>query len=85
MYVENVELFLSQKSQFDLVEQKNKNRTRASLSQSSEDGKQEILFMWPNAVSVSFKDAHCVFDFLLIYIIKCSMQSRTLGTRILFG
>ena len=46
-YVENVKLFLSQKSQFDLVEKiKNKNRTRASLFQSSEDRKQEF-FMWP--------------------------------------
>ena len=45
-YVENIELFLSQKSQFDLVKKiKNKNtkRTRASLSRSSEDGKQEIF------------------------------------------
>ena len=49
--MENVGLFLSQKSQFDLVENiknKNKKRTRASLFQSSEDGKQEICFMWPN-------------------------------------
>ena len=42
--MENGKLFLSQKSQFDLVEKiknKDKKRTRASLSQSSEDGKQE--------------------------------------------
>ena len=48
--MEIVKLFLSQKSQFDLVEKiknKNKNRTRASLFQSSEDGKQENSFMWP--------------------------------------
>ena len=48
--MENVKLFLSQKSQFDLVEKiknKNKKRTRASLFQSSEDKKQEISFMWP--------------------------------------
>ena len=48
--MENVKLFLSQKSQFDLVEKiKNKNEesTRASLSQSSEDGKQEKCFMLP--------------------------------------
>ena len=44
--MENVKLFLSQKSQFDLLEKiknKNKNRTRASLFQSSEYGKQEIF------------------------------------------
>jgi len=43
--VENVKLFLSQKSQFDLAEKignKNKNRTRVSLFQYSGDGKQEI-------------------------------------------
>ena len=43
-YVENVKLFLPQIYQFDLVEKindKNKNRTPASLFQSSEDGKQE--------------------------------------------
>ena len=48
--MENAKLFLSQKSQFDLVEKiknKNKKRTRASLFLSSEDGKQEIYFMWP--------------------------------------
>ena len=42
--MENVKLLLSQKSHLDLVEKikyKNKNRTRASLFQSSEDGKQE--------------------------------------------
>ena len=47
-----MELFLSQKSQFDLVEKiqnKDKNRTRASLSQFAEDGKKEN-FMWPNAL-----------------------------------
>ena len=43
-YVEIVKLLLSQKSQFDLVEKmKNKNRTHASLFQSSEDGKQEFF------------------------------------------
>ena len=48
--MENVKSFLSQKSQFDHVEKikdKNKKRTRASLFQSSEDGKQEKYFMWP--------------------------------------
>ena len=48
--MENVKLFLSQKFQFDLVEKiknKDKKRTRASVFQSSEDGKQEN-FMWPN-------------------------------------
>ena len=48
--MESVKLFLSQKPQFDFVEKiknKNKKRTRASLFQSSEDGKQEIYFMWP--------------------------------------
>ena len=48
--MENVKLFLSQKSQFQLVEKiknKNKKRMRASLFQSSEDGKQENFFMWP--------------------------------------
>ena len=46
--MENAKLFLSQKSQFDLVEEiknKNKNRTRASLFQSSEGGKQENVYM----------------------------------------
>ena len=46
----NVKFFQFQKSQFHLIEQiknKNKKRTRASLFQSSEDGKQEIYFMWP--------------------------------------
>ena len=45
-YVENVKLFLSQKSQFDLVEKiknKNKKPTRTSLFQSSEDGKREFF------------------------------------------
>ena len=49
--MENVKLFLSQKSPFDLaekIENENKKRTRASLFQSREDGKQEIFFMWPN-------------------------------------
>ena len=49
--MENGKLFLSQKSQFDLVEKmknKIKKRTRASLFQSQKDGKQEIYFMWPN-------------------------------------
>ena len=47
-YVENVKLFLSQKSRFDFVEEiknENKNRTRAPLFQSSEDGKQEIFYV----------------------------------------
>ena len=42
--MKNVKLFLSHKSQYDLVEKiknKNKDRTRASLFKSSEDGKQE--------------------------------------------
>ena len=49
--MENVKLFLSQKSQFDLVEKmknKNKKRKRGSLFQSSENGKQGNSFMWPN-------------------------------------
>ena len=44
---------MSQKSQFDLVEKiknKNKKRTHASLFQFSEDGKQEIYFMWPKYI-----------------------------------
>ena len=46
--MENVKLFLSQKSQFDIVKKiRNKNRTRASLFQSSYDGKREYFFMWP--------------------------------------
>ena len=48
--MENVKSFLSQKSQFQLLEMiknENKKRTRASVFQSSEDGKQEN-FMWPN-------------------------------------
>ena len=52
--MENVKLFLSQKSQFFLVEKiknENKNRIRTSLFQFSEDGKQEF-FMWPNYFSV---------------------------------
>ena len=47
IHVENVELFLSQKYQFDLVEKirnKDENRTLTSLFQSSEDRKQD---MWP--------------------------------------
>ena len=57
--MENVKLFLSHKSQFDLVEKiknKNKKRTRASLFQSSEDGKQEKFFMWPYVVELAFGD-----------------------------
>ena len=57
-YVENVRLFLSQKSQFELEEKiknKIKNCTRASLIQSSEDGKQEIFFYvalrWKNELN----------------------------------
>ena len=49
-----VKLFLSQKSQFDPVEKiknKNKKRTRASLFQPSEDGKQENVFMWPKTIT----------------------------------
>ena len=49
-YVENVKLFLSQNLKFNLVEKikdENKKRTRASLFQFSEDGKQENSFMWP--------------------------------------
>ena len=46
--MENVKLFFSQESQINLVEnENNKKRTRASLFQSSEDGKQEKKFMWP--------------------------------------
>ena len=47
-YVENVKLFLPQIYQFDHVEKindKNKNRTRASLFQSSEDGNQEFFYV----------------------------------------
>ena len=47
-FVENVKLFLSQKYQLDLVEKiksKNKNRTRLSLVQSSEGGKQELFYV----------------------------------------
>ena len=43
--MESVKNFLSQESKFDPVEKiknKNKNRRRASLFGSSEDGKQEI-------------------------------------------
>ena len=49
-YVENVKLFLSQKSQFDLIKKiknNNKKRMLASLFHSSEDGKQEKKIMWP--------------------------------------
>ena len=47
-YVENVKLFLSQKSQFDLIEKienKNKKHMRGSLFQSSEDWKQEFFYV----------------------------------------
>ena len=57
--MENAKLFLSQKSQFDLVERiknKNKKRTRASLFQSSEDGKQEFFLMWPKKNELSMKN-----------------------------
>ena len=50
--MENLRLFLSQKPQFEREEKiknKNKKRTRASLFRSSEDGKQEILCMWPKS------------------------------------
>ena len=57
--MQNVKLFLSQTSQFDLVEKiknKNKNRTRASLFQSTEDGKQEIFLcgVMPGALSNTY-------------------------------
>ena len=55
--MQNVKSFLSQKSRFDLVERiknENKNRTRASLFQSSVDGKQKI-FMWPQMDSRSLR------------------------------
>ena len=48
--MENVKLLFSQKPQINLVERmkiKIKKRTRASLFQSSEDGKQGKNFMWP--------------------------------------
>ena len=48
--MENVKLFLSQKSQSKLAEKiKNeiKNRMCASIFQFSEDGKQEYFFLWP--------------------------------------
>ena len=51
-YVENVKLLLSEKSQFkpeEKIKNKNKNRTRASIFQSSEDEKQETFFMWPDS------------------------------------
>ena len=38
------------------MKNKNKKRTRASLFQSSEDGKQEIYFMWPNVTPAK---KHC--------------------------
>ena len=48
--MQKVKIFLSQKSQFGLIEKiKNKKRTRASLFQSSEDGKQKKI-MWPKGV-----------------------------------
>ena len=56
--MENVKLFLSQKSQFDLVEKirnKNKKRTRASLFQSSKDGKQEKKFYVALCVTICFE------------------------------
>ena len=38
------------------MKNKNKNRTRASLFQSSEDGKQEKFFMWPNIGAIYAND-----------------------------
>ena len=58
-YVESVKIFLSQKSKYDLsVNMKNriKDRTRASLFQSSEDGKQEFFLMWPKKNELSMKN-----------------------------
>ena len=62
--MENVKLFFSRKSQFHLIEKiknKNKKRTRASLFQPSEDGKQENVFMWPyhdEATNIHFLDVN---------------------------
>ena len=54
--MEIVKSLLSQKSQFDLEKIKNKNRTRASLFQSTEDGKQEIFLcgVMPGALSNTY-------------------------------
>ena len=60
--MENVKLFSSQKSQFDPAEKiRNKKRTRASLFQFSEDGKQEIFFMWPYVESNRDTLLACLF------------------------
>ena len=71
--MENAKLFLSQKSQLDFVEKiknKNKKRTRASLSQSSEDVKQENFFMWPKDLRFSeLRSLH-------IFIIKYAMVNK---------
>ena len=58
--MEIVKLFLSQKYQFDLVEKvknKNKSRTRASLFQSSEDGKQEYFLCGLKMCSYAVHDS----------------------------
>ena len=56
--MEIVKLLLSQKSQFDLekIKNKNKNCTRTSLFQSTEDGKQEIFLcgLMPGALSNTY-------------------------------
>ena len=58
MIYRKCKIFLSQKSQCDRVEKlenKNKNRTRASLFQSSEDAKQEFFYV---ALGVHFTPIH---------------------------
>ena len=54
--MEIVKSLLSQKSQFDPEKIKNKNRMRASLFQSTEDGKQEIFLcgVMPGALSNTY-------------------------------
>ena len=54
--MEIVKSLLSQKSQFDLEKIKNKNHPRASLFQSTEDGKQEIFLcgLMPGALSNTY-------------------------------
>ena len=94
-YVENVKLFLSQQSHFDLVENiknRNKNRTRASLLQSSEDGKQffyvALQTLWickqfvtveVNVQSICFQMVHSTPNCLTFYIFYLSNALHTLS------
>ena len=81
--METVKLLLSQKSQFKLMEKiknKNKNRTRASLFQSSEDGKQEKHFMWPYGLFLPVIERILYIRYFLIYnLIKMQNGPTSFG------